>query len=164
MAKDNFRGRGGMKKEAFEKMIRAAVSEVFESMYFMFPEWSNGDEAKPPVPRSCFSAGVGLNGGNELVVLYASTNLVNHMAESFLGMSHGLEDEDLADVFKEACNVVAGNIVTQLNLDTSMGLGTPVVKRMSDCKMVEKCEGSVLNIEGEFLKIVVDIGQLIELQ
>lgn len=147
-----------------EETIKAAVCEVFENMYFMFPEWSNGEAAEPEMPQTLFSASVGMNGGGELVVLYASTGLVNHMAESFLGLSHGLEDEDLVDIFKEACNVVAGNIVTRMELDTSMGLGTPVAKRLFDRTLVQRSEGSVLNIDGEYLKIVVNTEELMGLK
>ena len=149
-----------MKNEGFDQAVKGAVSEVFESMYFMFPEWPNGETDRPQVPQSCFSARVGIKGGGELLVLYASSELVSNMAESFLGMSHGLEDADLADIFKEACNVVAGNIVTRLNLDTNIGLGTPVAERMSDCTVVEKNGGSVLSIDGEFMKIVVNREEL----
>lgn len=149
-----------MTNEEFSRTVEAAVSEVLENMYFMFPEWPKDGTDRPEVPQSCFSASVGINGGDELLTLYASSDLVSNMAESFLGMSHGLEDADLADIFKEACNVMAGNIVTRMNLDTNIGLGTPVAERMSDCTVVEKNEGSVLSIDGEFMKVVVNREQL----
>jgi hypothetical protein len=45
-----------------------------------------------------------------------------------------------------------------------MGLGTPVAKRLFDRTLVQRSEGSVLNIDGEYLKIVVNTEELMGLK
>ena len=144
-----------MKREEIQRAVREAVPYVFEKMYFMFPEPVFEDDPELSFPESCFKAAVAVKDSSELFVLYGSEKLVMDMAGSFLGTDQVIEETDLVDVFKEAANVIAGNIITTLSLDGSIGLDVPVAERLRDCSESQEAQGIVYNIDDAFFKVAV---------
>ena len=144
-----------MKREEIHKAVREAVPEVFEKMYFMFPEPILENDSELSLPESCFKATVAIKESSELFVLYGSEKLVMDMAGSFLGTDQEIEESDLVDVFKEAANVIAGNIVTNMSLDGSIGLDVPVSERLRDCSEPQNAQGIVYNIDDTFFMVAV---------
>lgn len=144
-----------MKREEIQRAVREAVPDVFEKMYFMFPVPIIEDDPELSFPESCFKAAVAVKDSSELFVLYGSEKLVMDMAGSFLGTDKVIEESDLVDVFKEAANVIAGNIITTLSLDGSVGLDVPVAERLRDCSELLTAQGIVFNIDDAFFRVVV---------
>ena len=144
-----------MKRKEIQQAVREAVPDVFEKMYFMFPELVLEDDLELSFPESCFKATVAVKNSSELIVIYGSEKLVMDMAGSFLGTDQVIKDSDLVDVFKEAANVIAGNIVTNLSLEGSIGLDVPVAERLRDCSESRKVQGIVFNINNSFFMVAV---------
>ena len=144
-----------MYTEKIQRAVRGAVPDVFEKMYFMFPEPVLEEDPELSLPESCFKATVAVKNSSELLVLYGSEKLVMDMAGSFLGTDQEIQEADLIDVFKEAANVIAGNIVTSLSLEGSISLDVPVAERLRDCSEWQKAQGLVFNIDDAFFKVAV---------
>ncbi|MBW1741186.1 MAG: chemotaxis protein CheX [Deltaproteobacteria bacterium] len=147
-----------MKREDIQRAVKKVVLHVFEDMYFMFPEAISKDEPVLSFPESCFKARVALKNGSEVFMLYGSEQLVVDMAKNLLGIDQPIAETDLIDVFKEAANVIAGNLVTSLALDSSVALDVPAAERLQDCSELRKAPGAqevVFKIDDEFLKIAV---------
>ncbi len=138
-----------------QAVLTGIVLGVFENMYFMFPEPLSADDPLPTFPESCFRARIAVKNGLPEIVLYGSAQLVSNMAGNFLGSAEGLGESDLIDIFKEAANVIAGNLMTSLALDSSLGLDVPVAERMQACSELQTAPGVVFNIDNEFLKVTV---------
>ncbi len=67
------------------KNLKSAISEVFESMFFIFPEEVGEEETGPSLPKSCFCARVSLKGSGVAFILFCSKRVVEDMAENLLG-------------------------------------------------------------------------------
>lgn len=143
------------RREDMQEGIKKVVRDVFESMYFMFPEAIEEGDPAPPLPESCFKAGVGVKNGSELFVLYASEKLVMDMAKNLFGTDQSVEEADLVDTFREAANVIGGNLVTTLELDTSVGLDVPNAERLQTCSELATAPGAFFDIDGAFFKVTV---------
>jgi hypothetical protein len=98
-------------------------------MYFMFPEVLSNDASEHPFAASHFRATVGVRNGSAVFAFSASDPLVRRMAKNILGVDHDPQESDLVDVFKEAANMIAGNLVTELAFDPSVSLEVPAVQR-----------------------------------
>ena len=143
------------RREDMQEGVKKVVRDVFESMYFMFPEVIEEGDPAPPLPESCFKAGVGVKNGSEVFVLYASEKLVMDMAKSLFGTDQPIEEADLVDTFGEAANVIGGNLVTTLEVDTSVGLDVPNAERLQTCSELATAPGAVFDIDGAFFKVTV---------
>ncbi len=147
-----------MKREDIEGAVKEVVLDVFEKMYFMFPEVIAEDDPVPSFPESCFKASVAVKNGSEVLMLYGSEQLVVDMAKNFLGVHEPIAEGDLIDIFKEAANVIAGNIITRLAIDSSIALDVPVAERMqasSEPPTAPRAQEAIFNIDDEFLKVAV---------
>jgi hypothetical protein len=143
-----------MKDEDLTPTIEKVVRDVFEGMYFMFPETMNADD-QPVLPESCFKASVAVKNSPLVVVLFGSEKLVTDMALALLGPDHPIEEDDLVDIFREATNLIGGNLVNTLDLDKSVGLDVPEVQRFDALEELEAMPGAVFDVDGEYLKAVV---------
>lgn len=147
-----------MKREDIEGALKEVVLDVFENMYFMFPEVIAEDTPLPSFPESCFKTSVAVKNGSEVLMLYGSEQLVVDMAKNFLGADEPIAEDGLIDVFKEAANVIAGNLITRLALDSSIALDVPVADRLQPCSELPTAPGAqeaIFNIDDEFLKVAV---------
>lgn len=147
-----------MKREDIERDLKEVVLYVFENMYFMFPEVIAEDIPLPSFPESCFKASVAVKNGSEVLMLCGSEQLVVDMAKNFLGVEEPIAEGGLIDVFKEAANVIAGNLITRLALNSSIALDVPMAERLQPCSELPTDPGAqeaIFNIDDEFLKVVV---------
>jgi hypothetical protein len=133
--------------------VKKVVGDVFQKMYFMFPEALGEDASVPFLPGSCFRAKVGMKNGPKVVMLYGSEQLVIGMARNLLGTDQVPKESDLVDIFKEAANVIAGNLIVTLTLDGSVRLEIPVAEKMQTCSELETSPGTTFNIDNEFFKL-----------
>jgi len=144
-----------MKREDIKNVIEQVIRDVFENMYFMFPEVVGEDDPAPSLLETCFKARVRAKNGLEVFLFYASERLVTGMAKNLLGTNQATKESDLVDVFKEAANVMAGNLVTALALGGSVGLDIPAAEKLKICPEVETAPGTAFNIDGEYFKLAV---------
>jgi len=144
-----------MTKEHIQDAVKKVVGDVFQKMYFMFPEALGEDASAPSLPMSCFRAKVRMKNGPKVVTLYGSEQLVIGMARNLLGTDHAPKERDLIDIFKEAANVIAGNLIVSLTFDGSIRLDIPVAERMQNCSELETSPGTVFNIDGQFFKLAL---------
>ena len=144
-----------MKIEDIQGEVKKVVCFVFENMYFMFPEAIGEDDPAPSLPESCFKATVGVKNSSGMFVFYGSEQLVMEMAKNLLETDRASNESDLIDIFREAANVIAGNLVTTLDLDASVAIDVPVVERLEICSEPETTPGVVFNIDDEFFKMDV---------
>ncbi|NVM56876.1 MAG: chemotaxis protein CheX [Desulfobacterales bacterium] len=146
-----------MKEEDLQRTIKETVLDVFVNMYFMFPEPIGEHEAVSWFPESCFRARVCLENRPEGLFLYGSEQLVAEMAENLLGPDRTIGEADLIDVFKEAANVLAGNLVSRLALGRDVAIGIPVAERWHPRSQTDTAPGSrgiMFHIDDEVLKVV----------
>jgi len=141
-----------MKSEEIQVAVKKVVLDVFENMYFMFPEAITEDDPVPSLPEKCFRAMVAVKNSSEAFMLYCSEQLVVDMARNLLGRDRAIPEADLVDVFKETANIIAGNLVTTLALDGSVDLDFPVAERLQDRSELRTPPGLIFNIDNEFLK------------
>ena len=147
-----------MKKEEIQRVLKDIVLDVFENMWFLFPEAITEGDPAPGLSGPCFKAEVVLKNGAEAFVLYGSEQLVKDMAKNFLGTDQPIAEADLVDVFKEAANVLAGNLVTRLSLNSGLDPGIPVAERLQDCpefRTPPEDREIIFNIDGQCLRVVV---------
>jgi hypothetical protein len=138
-----------------QKAIREVVFHVFENMYFMFPEAVDGIEPARSGPLACLKATVTVRNTPWVFSACASQALVADMAKNFLGTDQSISEVELVDVFKEAVNVMAGNLVTSLALDENVGLDVPVAQKLRGCDELGRSAGVVFSIDSEFLRVGV---------
>ena len=143
-----------MKDEDLTGTIQKVVRNVFESMYYMFPETTEIQDRRR-VPESCFRASVGAENSSLKVVLYGSEKLVKEMATALLGSDRPIEENECIDIFREATNLIGGNLVNAMDLDKSIGLGVPEVQFVNTVKELDTEPGAVFDIDGEFFKAAV---------
>ena len=143
-----------MTDEKLMGVFQQVVRDVFEGMYFMFPEMLEPED-RLPVPKSCFKARVGIKNSPLEVELYGSKKLVRDMAAAFLGTDQAFDDNDLVDIFKEATNLIGGNLVNTLELDKNVALEVPEVEIVESAGELESYPGTVFDVDGEFFKAAV---------
>ena len=144
-----------MKSQDIQRAVEEVVLNVFENMYFMFPEVIGEGDPVPSFPESCFKARVSIQNSSEILVLYGSEKPVVGMANNLLGTDQPIGEVDLVDVFKEAANVVAGNLLTTLALDDGVGYNVPVAERLDTCSELSTVAGTIFNVDDEFFKVAV---------
>jgi hypothetical protein len=147
-----------MQREEIQRAVKEAVLDVFENMYFMFPELIAEDDPGPSLTESCFKARIAVKNGSEVLVLYASEQLVADMAKNLLGAEQPTAETDLIDIFKETANVIAGNLITGLALDSSIAFDVPVAEKLKPCLEPHTDSDAhevIFNIDEGFFKVAV---------
>lgn len=143
-----------MKDQELSDAVQRVVRDVFENMYYMFPEMLEAQH-QPPVPKSCFNASVEIKNSPFRVVLYGSEKLVQDMAAAVFGSDRPMKEDECVDIFREATNLVGGNLVNAMDLDKNLALGVPEVRLVDAAGVPEAEEGAVFDVDGEFFKAVV---------
>ena len=113
--------------EKISQNLTTVISEVLETMFFVFLEPQSG-----PLPQSSDFIGArvavkGSESGYELELL-AQSKLLQQIASDFLGLDQ--ETANLVqcqDVLKEIANMVAGNLVNICDPASHFELGIPKV-------------------------------------
>ncbi|MBW2108264.1 MAG: chemotaxis protein CheX [Deltaproteobacteria bacterium] len=138
-----------MNTQDLQEALERAVQDVFETMYFMFPEPIGSQDNMAYAPESCLEARVNLKNSPHVMVLQGSDKLAHDMAAGLLGTDRPIQPDELVDVFKEAANMIAGGLVTALNLDNRIQLDVPRVKRLPSCLIPKTV--TVFDIDGQWL-------------
>ncbi|MCK5679682.1 chemotaxis protein CheX [bacterium] len=126
--------------EAIRQNLTMVISEVLETMFFVFLE---------PQPGACpqstdfVGAQVVISSPDSSfeIELLAQSRLLEVIAADFLGLEEGLVTADQSqDVLKEITNMVVGNLVNICDPEAQYKLGIPSVlgvslagSRLSDC-------------------------------
>ena len=113
--------------EKIRQNLTTVISEVLETMFFVFLEPQSG-----PLPQSSDFIGARVavkdpDSGYELELL-AQSKLLQQIASDFLGLDQ--ETANLVqcqDVLKEIANMVAGNLVNICDPESRFELGIPKV-------------------------------------
>lgn len=106
-------------QEMIRENLKKVISEILETMFFMFPEPWEGEEAYQELGRETLEGRIALGGeGGFGIHIYLSVPLAKKMAANFLGCKEEeLSDVEIRDVVREAVNMLAGNL---LNTEESL--------------------------------------------
>jgi hypothetical protein len=110
-------------------MLNQTVNEIFETMYFMFPEQIKKPDSHFSLPVHCYVACTSFIKEKGATIIFAENNLVNQMAMNFLGEKRIFEDIELFDIMREATNVIVGNYITATNKPPEVSFEIPVVDK-----------------------------------
>jgi len=138
--------------------LAQTVSQIFEDMYFMFPEQISDPDTQFSLPMHCYVAHTEFIKESGSLFFYAEDKLVNQMAMNFLGEKRSFERIELMDIFKESANVIAGNYITATNKPPKVNFKIPVVETITisswdkDSTYDIDC---VYNIENYFFRIAL---------
>ncbi|KPA13447.1 hypothetical protein MHK_006344 [Candidatus Magnetomorum sp. HK-1] len=117
------------KKNQFKhQILEKTICDVFENMYFMFPELITHSFNQFSFPLACYNTEVSLVEDKTNFYLFGAQLLVRKMAINFLGEERFFEQDELIDVFKEATNVIVGNFISTSNVVPDIRFEIPDVK------------------------------------
>ncbi len=110
--------------------LKAATFEVFETMFFLFPEALA--EAGLPGSGPAAKAWVPVAGPRSFNIgLIVSLALARKMAMNFLGLrEERLAQDKVEDVLREAANMVAGNFLSREQVSQAFRLEPPRFVRL----------------------------------
>jgi hypothetical protein len=119
--------------------LEKTINEVFENMYFMFPEHIVNPSSHFTFPIQCYVAHSNFINEKGLLSIFGTENLVNQMAMNFLGEKRAFEHFELIDVFREAANVIVGNYITSANKPPKVSFEIPVVETTTILSTEKDC-------------------------
>ncbi|ETR74196.1 MAG: hypothetical protein OMM_06477 [Candidatus Magnetoglobus multicellularis str. Araruama] len=141
-----------------DQLIEKTIHDVFENMYFMFPERTRLSPDIFSFPISCYMAQTQLIKDSQSFDLYGDNNLVNKMAMNFLGEKRAFEHVELIDIFREATNVIIGNYLSAINKPLKVRFNIPSVstKTILTCEKDQLYDiDQVYIIENYFFRIAL---------
>jgi hypothetical protein len=148
-----------METEEILQTLREVIFKVFETMFFLFPEVIENQEDVTDMPRDYFKARIHLNDNKWLLILLGSEKLAEAMTKNFLGQEGSVDEFQVADVFREAVNVIAGNFLMKLGGKKRISLGIPEVEK---CRRFSRDEtkknffgGALFNVDNEFCEVLI---------
>ncbi len=148
-----------MEQEKTLQVLKEVIFSVFETMFFLFPEAVESEKDRPVNPDEYFRAFLYLNDNKWLLILRGSEKLADTMAKNFLGQEGPVDEAEVADVFREAVNVIAGNFLLKLDGGDRVSLGVPEVekcRRFHREETVREFDGDlVFNLGGEFCEVSI---------
>ncbi len=148
-----------MGQEKILQILKEVIFSVFDTMFFLFPEAVESEKDLPALPDDYFRAFLHLNDNKWLLILRGSEKLADTMAKNFLGQEGPVDESDVADVFREAANVIAGNFLLKLGGEDRVSIGVPEVekcRRFHREETVRKFDGDLLfNLGGEFCEVSI---------
>ncbi len=136
------------KLENFSRVI----SDIFEDMFFLFHDEPIPDHR--PGNRSWYRICIAVIGPDPFSLHFSfSDKLARIMAENYLGLDSADISQDIAvDVIKEAVNVMAGNLLNQMNDESVLGIPEyQGVRHQLDPFDTETTLD--LHVEGEWLRV-----------
>jgi len=148
-----------MEQEKILQVLKEVIFSVFDTMFFLFPEAVESEKDLPVLPDNYFRAFLHLNDNKWLLILRGSEKLADTMAKNFLGQEGPIDESEIADVFREAVNVIAGNFLLKLGDEDRMAIGVPEVekcRRFHREETVREFDGGLLfNVDGEFCEVCI---------
>jgi chemotaxis protein CheY-P-specific phosphatase CheC len=123
-----------MTNDRHQKILEDTILNVFEDMYYMFPEKIHSYE-QFSFPLAVFSTNVLFCENQKQFFLYADKRLVAKMAKNFLGEEKDFNLDELNDIFREASNVIVGNFISATNIAPDIRFQIPVITeaRIDEC-------------------------------
>lgn len=115
--------------------LKAAIFEVFETMFFLLPELPA--EVRPRFSGPAIKAWTPVAGPRSFDIgIIVPVELAHKMAVNFLGLGESrLESDKLADVLREAANMIAGSFLSR--------------EQVSKAYRLEPPRSAILNTEGQ---------------
>ncbi len=153
--------------ENLRQTVISVVSNVFETMFFLTLElqeegWAEGMSSLTP-SLTFFRGEIGFHGRQSgRLRLYLPSELAKAMATNFLGLEEGTATESQTqDMVSELCNVVCGNLLSQLDRKTVWDLSLPRTLPISSSEIKKEDEGSGImlsfNTEGDEVRVNIQI-------
>lgn len=111
--------------------LKAATFEVFETMFFLFPEAVANFQVK--LTGQAIRAWAPITGPRAFNIgLLTPLALAQTMAANFLGIEEGAASQDsLEDVLREAANMVAGNFLSREQVSADFHLAPSLSQRLN---------------------------------
>ena len=144
-----------MEQKDVQSAVEKVVADVLENMYFIFPERLESEASESLFPEPPYKATVGVKNGSAVFAFFASEPLLRTMAKNLLGVDQVTQESDLADVFRETANMIAGNLVTELAFDANVSLEIPVVERAKSAQLEKSTSVSCFTLDDEPFKVAV---------
>ncbi len=139
--------------------LKEVIFSVFETMFFLFPEVVENEKDLPDMPKDYFKSTLRLNDNKWLLILLGSEKLAEAMAKNFLGHVGPVDESEIADVFREAVNVIGGNFLMKLGNRDHVSLGVPEVEKCRRFPGEETardfCGGLSFNVDNEFCGVCI---------
>jgi len=153
--------------ENLRQTVISVVSNVFETMFFLTLElqeegWAEGMSSLTP-SSTFFRGEIGFHGRQSgRLRLYLPSELAKTMATNFLGLEEETATESQTqDMVSELCNVVCGNLLSQLDRKTVWDLSLPRTLPISSSEIKKEDEGSGImlsfNTEGDEVRVNIQI-------
>jgi len=142
----------------------SAASKVFETMFFIPLELPDKSAVEPTLLESpgIFKGEIGFHGEHSgQLRLYLPSRLADMMVSNFMGLEEGQATESQTiDMVNELCNMICGNLFSQLDRKLLWDLTTPSSQFISYQEMENEMtqEGAValdLIAEGFAVKLVI---------
>jgi hypothetical protein len=119
-----------MRRETLMKAMMVAISNVFETMFFLPVQFAqSGCTLREWFfdRQLLFGATLSFDGPSSgLLWIAAPVSLVDEITASFLGLGrYEINDEQRGDTIKEALNMMGGNVLSLFNEEGSFALGIP---------------------------------------
>jgi hypothetical protein len=114
----------------WSKALRASISDVFSTMFFMVPEWDPEllPELGPQKADGWYQGMVVVNRQSIKIGLWVwcPPRVSRELAANILAMEPvDLESEQILDAFREMINMVAGGVLTAVDPQGSWTMGLP---------------------------------------
>jgi hypothetical protein len=138
--------------------LNQTVNEIFETMYFMFPEQITKPDSHFSLPLQCYVSRTNFVKQKGTTIIFAENSLVNQMAMNFLGEKRSFEHIELIDIMREAANVIVGNYITATNKPPEVSFEIPVVDKTTMISWDKDSSyhiDSIYDIEKHFFRIAL---------
>jgi len=151
----------------FEDVRQAAISatsKVFETMFFItveLQEESGGEALSLESCPSLLKGEIGFQGKHSgQLKLYLPSELAKMMATNFMGLEEeSASDSQAMDMVNELCNMICGNLFTQLDRKVVWNLTVPRTQTISYQEMNESDYRTGIffdfNIEGNGVRMAI---------
>ena len=141
--------------QSIEEIIKLVVMNVFEQMYFMFPQEIGMEDALVCKGDETYIANVGLKNGGLEVTIAGADELCRKMAGNMFGDAKALSQQEVEDVVREAANIITGNLVNECSFPGEVSPEIPVARKGID---LETCSNNselnlFFNVEGHYLSV-----------
>jgi len=147
-----------MTVNTYQKILEDTILNVFENMYYMFPEKQMNNDDHFSFPLSCFYTKVSFCTNQKKIILWGTKQLAAKMAKNFLGEDRAFSNAELIDIFKEAANVIIGNFISASDSAPDIRFQVPVISEkqiMQYDKDISNAVDLVYIIENEFFRIAL---------
>ncbi len=120
------------------EVLKKVVLDVFEQMYFMFPQEIGMEDASKMEGGEVFTASVGVKSGGLEFVIAGAESLCRGMAGNMFGEETELSQQDVEDVVREAANIIMGNLINERGFPGEVSPDIPVDRKGMDINMQSK--------------------------